>query len=160
MDSCQYREYLRYLEFEGVNSLEEYQAIIDGIPHLSYVQQLRIKCDIYRIGSSLYPSNMKANLLRSLARNLSITDVVMELSFEEISFEEEEENIWTELENKALQSLKLRKSACSQIFASPDLIPLGLWPHVLLFVRTTNAITAKSLIFLGLRGLSANLSAP
>jgi hypothetical protein len=158
MESCQYREHLRYLEFEGI-SLEECQVIVDGIPHLSYVQELQIRSFYYSDRKSEL-SNMKAKLLRSLAMNLSITDFDLDFFSLGIFSEEEQENTWTELEYKTLQSLKLRNSTCSKIFASPDLIPLGLWPHVLRLVETTNAITTRSLIFQGLRGLSANLSAP
>jgi hypothetical protein len=158
MESCQYREHLIYLEFQGV-SLEEYQVIVDGIPHLSYVQELKIRC-FYSSDRKSQLSNMKANLLRSLARNLSITNVDLDLFSLGISSVKKQENTWTELEYTMLQSLMRRNSTCSEVFASPDLIPLSLWPHVLRLVETTNAITSRSLIFQGLRGLSANLSAP
>jgi hypothetical protein len=158
MESCQDREHLRNLEFESVNSLKEYEAIVDSIPHLLHVQLLRIQCNFSSTWSSRNDQllGMKANLLRSLARNLSITDVV--LRTQRISTKEDQKNTWTELEYTTLQSLKLRNSACSQIFASPDLIPLSLWPRMLRLVETTNAITSKSLNFQGLRGLSSNLT--
>jgi hypothetical protein len=77
MRSLQDRKHLRYLDFEDVDSLNLYQAILEGIPNSSYLEELRINLKKEPFHYQL--SNMKTELLRSLATNLSITDVDLQL---------------------------------------------------------------------------------
>jgi hypothetical protein len=164
MKSIEDKKHLQYLEFEDVGSLKLYQVIVDGILNLSYVQELKIDCGWSNDWSSSsddpHSKIMKTELLRSLATNLSITEVDLQLYTLPFDTEDEENSTWTELEYETLQSFKQRNSTCSQIFASPDLIPLCLWPHVFRSVQETNSKKAKALMFQGLVGLAANLPSP
>jgi hypothetical protein len=146
MKSIHDKKHLQCLEFEYVDSLKLYQVIVEGIPNLSYMQELKIDWGwSHDWGPSSYDPHsniIKIELLRLLAMNLSITTVDLQLDTED-----EENSTWTELEYEMLQSFQQRNSTCSQIFASPDLIP-------------TNATKAKSLSFQGLVGLAATLPSP
>jgi hypothetical protein len=127
--------------------LEEYHIVVNCIPDLLYLQELKMRCFFSWRFSDNQLSTFKTQVLSAMAKNVSIVDAYISLMINHSSI------TWTEEEQDQFQSLKKRNSTCSKLLESPD---VTLWPHLFQSVPTSNA--GATLIFQSLRELSANLS--
>jgi hypothetical protein len=141
---------LKVLEFKKMSAKGVYHAIVNSIPYLSSLEEIKI---------GIYPFHMrddsvvpvKEELSKALIRNISIT----QFSFNLVGPDMDYGPYWEELDDELLQSLRQRNTCIPGLVSSPDTIPLSYWPHVIQAMRKTT--TGTSLIFQSLRGLTFSL---
>jgi hypothetical protein len=144
---------LKELEFKKMSSTSDCRAVVDSIPYLSCLEEIKI--GIYPsppFGHSHYIRPTKELISKALTRNTSITKFTFNILGEITGMYRP---YWQELDQELLQLLQQRNQSIPGFVASPDCIPLSYWPHVLQAMQKTTIGT--TLTFQSLRGLTFSI---